>query len=134
MVGYAKYSDQLKKVIVEKFLSNPENSVNFIAREAAILASTLKNWLNKSNKFKGFPTNKKNSKKLKPEEKFDILVLTFSMNEVQKSEYCRSHGFYLEELKEWKSECINLLKQVLKRAIIRKTAVKKKSLKEKLKV
>lgn len=104
MVKYAKYSDEFKKAIVEKYLSNPENSVNFIAKEADIPASTLKNWLNKSNKLRGFAMNKKNSKKLKAEEKFDILVLTASMNEAEKSEYCRSHGFYPEELEEWKSD------------------------------
>jgi len=133
MVGYAKYSDEFKKAIVEKYLSNPENSVNFIAREAAIPASTLKNWLNKSNKLKGFAMNKKNSRKLKPEEKFDILVLTSSMNEAQKSEYCRSMASILKNWKNGSLNVSNLLKQALKTAIITSSAVKKKSLKKKLK-
>jgi transposase-like protein len=133
MVGYAKYSDEFKKAIVEKYLSNPENSVNFIAREAAIPASTLKNWLNKSNKLKGFAMNKKNSRKLKPEEKFDILVLTSSMNEAQKSEYCRSHGLYPEELEEWKSECIKSFKTGSKDSDNNKQRSKEKELEREIK-
>ncbi|MDY0132196.1 MAG: hypothetical protein RBR53_05955 [Desulforegulaceae bacterium] len=30
---YGKYSDEFKKAIIKKCLSNPDKSVNFIARE-----------------------------------------------------------------------------------------------------
>lgn len=133
MVGYVKYSEEFKKAIVEKYLSKSENSVSLIAREASIPPSTLRNWLDKFKNAKESAMTK-TTKKLKPEEKFDILVLTASMNEAQKSEYCRSNGFYPEELEEWKLECLNAFKTESEYRIKNKKSIKERELEKEIRV
>jgi transposase-like protein len=107
MTTYTKYSKEFKSALVQKVLSKPENSVTFISREAGIPSSTLKNWVNNYKNKNGFDMNKNKSKKLSSEEKFNIVVLTASMNEAEKSEYCRKNGFYPEEIEQWRKECIS---------------------------
>lgn len=48
----------------------------------------------------------KKKNKIKPEDKFNSVILTTSMNEAEKSEYCRKHGIYPEEIDQWRQDCI----------------------------
>lgn len=131
MATYASYSEDFKKALVQKVLSKPENSVNFISREAGIPSSTLKNWVNNYKNKNGFDMKKNSSKKLSPEEKFNILVITASMNEAEKSEYCRKNGFYPEELEEWRNECISSFRNNTDSKSKLKKSFKEKNLEQK---
>ena len=49
----------------------------------------------------------KKRKELWPAEKrFETVLLTARMSEAEKSEYCRKHGIYPAQLKDWKKDCI----------------------------
>jgi len=103
MARYASYTEEFKEVMIQKLLTNPDKSVSLLSREAGIPISTLKNWKNKYCKNKGFTLSKN---KLKAEEKFNIVILTASMSEAEKSEYCRKNGIYPEDIEQWKEDCI----------------------------
>lgn len=92
--------------MVQKILANPGKSVTSISVEACIAESTLRSWRDKYCRNRGVDLSKKRTNKLKPEDKFDAVILTASMNEAEKSEYCRKHGIYPEEIEQWRQDCI----------------------------
>jgi len=49
---------------------------------------------------------KKRKKLWSAEKKFETILLTAPMNEAGKSGYCRKHGIYPAQLKEWKEDCL----------------------------
>lgn len=40
--------------------------------------------------------------KWSPQDKFQIVIETFTLTEVEIAEYCRTKGIYLEQIKSWK--------------------------------
>lgn len=106
MGKYKIYTDEFKEAMVQKILANPDRSVKSLSVEAGIPPSTLRNWKNKYCQSKGFDLSKKKKNKFKPEEKFDLVILTASMSEAEKSEYCRKHGIYPEDIEQWRQDCI----------------------------
>jgi transposase len=106
MSRYSSYTKEFKTAMVEKLLSNSGISVKSLSVEAGIPFSTLRNWKEKYCKKKGLGLSKKKKNKLNSEEKFNIVILTASMSEAEKSEYCRTNGIYSEEIEQWKKDCI----------------------------
>ena len=103
MGRYARYTDEFKEAMIQKFLTNSNRSVRALSVEAGIPLSTLRNWKNQHCQNKGITLSKK---KLTPEDKFNIVILTASMSEAEKSEDCRKNGVYSEEIEQWRKECI----------------------------
>jgi len=106
MAKYKKYTDEFKKAMVQKILANPGKSVTSVSFEAGIAPSTLRNWTDKYCRNRGADLAKKRTNKLKSEDKFNAVILTASMNEAEKSEHCRKHGIYPEEIEQWRQDCI----------------------------
>ena len=92
--------------MVQKILANPGRSVNAVCVEAGIAPSTLRNWKDKYCRNRGLDLSKKRTNKFKPEDKFNAVILTASMSEAEKNEYCRKHGIYPEEIEQWRQNCI----------------------------
>lgn len=107
MARYSSYTREFKESIVQKFLANPEITVTEISEESGVPESTVRSWRDKYNLSRGFTVTKPKSNILKAEEKFNIVVLTSSMSEAEKSEYCRKHGIYPEEIAQWTKDCIS---------------------------
>lgn len=106
MAKYSTYSDEFKEAMVQKILANPHRSVKSVSVEAGIPPSTLKNWKDKYCHNKGLVLSKQKKNKLKPDDKFNVVILTASMSEAEKSEYCRQNGIYPEDIEQWKNDCI----------------------------
>ncbi len=106
MAKYTIYTKEFKAAMVQKLLSNSGTSVRLLSVEAGIPYSTLRNWKEKYCQKKGHALSKTNPKKIKSEEKFNIVILTSSMSEAEKSEYCRKHGIYPEDIDQWRKDCI----------------------------
>jgi transposase len=107
MASYSTYTEEFKEAMVQKLLANPGKSVKTLSVEAGIPFSTLRNWKEKYCQQKGFDLSKKKRVKWTPEEKLNAIILTASMNEAEKSEYCRKQGVYPEDLTQWKNECLS---------------------------
>ena len=103
MARYTSYTNDFKDAMIQKLLTNPDKSVSLLSREAGIPISTLKNWKNKYCQNRGITLSKN---KLKPEDKFNIVIITASMSEAEKNEYCRKNGIYSEEIDQWRKDCI----------------------------
>jgi len=107
MAKYAQYTDEFKKALIQKVLMNSNSSVKSISDEAGIPSSTLENWVKKYCPKKGRAVSQKGINSWKPADKFDAVIFSASMNEAEKSEYCRKNGLYAETLEQWKLACID---------------------------
>lgn len=105
MTTYATYTDDFKETMVKKVLANPYKSVKQVSNETGVPSSTLGNWVRKYNQHKGITLSKK--KKWTAEEKFEAVILTASMNEAERSAFCRKNGIYPEDINSWKQEAIS---------------------------
>ncbi len=52
-------------------------------------------------------SKKQSSKDWSPEAMFAVVVESAVLNEAELSEYCRKKGLYSEQIKAWKTACIN---------------------------
>ncbi|WP_407920107.1 glycosyltransferase [Halopseudomonas salegens] len=52
------------------------------------------------------PSNSATPKKWSREEKCRIVLETAPMTEAERSEYCRKHGLYPEQVEAWKTACM----------------------------
>jgi transposase-like protein len=102
-----EYSQEFKESMLQKIFINPNRSVVSFAREASIPGSTVATWVRNHKKQNGkIMGQKQRDKPWSAEKRFDTVLLTASMSEVEKSEYCRKYGIYPEHLKDWKKDCI----------------------------
>jgi len=102
-----EYSPEFKESMLQKIFFNPDRSVVSFAREASIPGSTVATWVRNYKKKNGkIMGQKKRKKQWSAEKRFETVLLTAPMSEAEKSEYCREHGIYPAQLKEWKEDCI----------------------------
>jgi len=99
-----KYTKEEKDSLVVRMFP-PENiSLGALANETGISKSTLSTWKKKVEEIKG---NIKPKRNLTPNDKFLIVMETYSLSEIELSRYCREKGIYYDELKKWASVCVN---------------------------
>lgn len=100
------YSKLEKERLVLRLLP-PENiSVTELSKETGISKSTLQTWKTKALETKD-TQNKKDKKVITPKDKFLIVMETYSLSEIELSQYCRKNGLFVEEVKNWHAACIN---------------------------
>lgn len=100
-------SDEAKEAIVLKVINRGSTSIKTIAAEHNISLSSVYTWLQRHRD--GEPLTKVktvSSKKneLTRSEKFNHLLATSELDEVSLGSYCRQHGFYTHQLKQWQKE------------------------------
>ena len=97
------YSPELKEQIVKKMMPPNSQTVAAISRETGISAPTLYAW-KKQFQARGHVVPNKPSKadQWDAKAKLAAVIQTASMNEVERSTYCRERGLYVEQLDAWK--------------------------------
>lgn len=102
-----RYSQEQKEAIVKRMMPPNNESVSQIAKEEGISEVTLYKW-RKEARAAGVatPGNGQTSDKWSSQDKFLIVMETFTMNELELAEYCRKKGLYREQIEEWKSVCL----------------------------
>lgn len=133
MGEYSSYTKEFKEAMVQKLLANSGRSVKSLSVEVGIPFSTLRNWKEKYCQKKGPGLSKKKTNKLKSEEKFNIVILTASMSEAEKSEYCRKHGIYPEDIDRWRKDCIAGCRDKSESAVIKQNKVVERKWKQEAK-
>lgn len=106
-MSYNKYPKEMKEAVVARMLSGEETMAD-INRETGININTLYRWRDAAQQ-KGLTatTKYKNADKWSSQDKFTVVLETANLSEIEFSEYCRNKGIYPEQVKEWKSACIN---------------------------
>lgn len=105
------YSKEFKEKIL-KSLQPPENkTVAQVAKEENISRNTIYTWVAKARE-KGIMipnSNPSNELKWRKEDKFRIVMETYTLNEEELSIYCREHGLYTTDVKRWQKILENSL-------------------------
>jgi len=99
------YSSKYKDRVI-KSIQPPENKTpSMVAKEENIPISTIYGWIFKGRK-KGLliPNHNQpsNEGKWRNEDKFKIVLETYSLNEEELGIYCRKQGLYSTDIKKWR--------------------------------
>ncbi len=87
----------------------PNNeSVGQLSGELGITEPTLYKW-RKQARLAGNPTpgDGQSSEQWSSEDKFLVVLETYSMNSAELAEYCRKKGLYKEQIEAWRVSCLN---------------------------
>lgn len=123
-----EYTQEFKTAMIQKILLNPGTPVVKFSKEANVPNSTVATWLRNYKKRNGNTVGSK-KKTWSAERKFQAVLETASLSEAEKNEYCRKHGIYLEQLKEWKKDCISGCRKSPDQNYIKKTKQKEQEFK-----
>jgi len=106
MAKRTKFTWEERKRIIQRLLP-PENiSVKELAKEIGVSDVTIYSWRTKINN--GYLDEKStNDKNYSPEDKFHIVMETYSLNEGELNAYCREKGLYPKTVKKWQQNAIN---------------------------
>ncbi|QTL97810.1 transposase [Iocasia frigidifontis] len=99
------YSKKLKESVFKRLAPPNAEKVPDLAKELNIPVNTLYTWRAKVLK-ESSPTSKK-SRKWTSKDKFQAVLETASLSELETSKYCREKGIHVEELKNWVKQCQN---------------------------
>jgi transposase-like protein len=103
----ASYSKEFKEKMVTRMLPPNSEPVSKISKETKISVATLHKWKNNfSASSQPTSSRKQSSDKWSSQDKFFIVMETAGMNEIELSNYSRSKGLYVEQIKEWKNVCM----------------------------
>jgi transposase-like protein len=98
-----RYSPELKQQMVKKMLPPNNQNVAAISRETGIALSTLYDWREQF-RTQGHVVPKSPSApdRWDAKTKLATVIRTATMNEAERSAYCREHGLYVEQLDAWR--------------------------------
>ena len=99
------YPKELKESIFKRLAPPNAEKVPDIARETNIPTNTLYTW--RSKVMKNNPTSNKKSSKWSSSDKFQAVLETASLSELETAKYCREKGIHVEKLKSWIKQCQN---------------------------
>lgn len=100
----ARYSSEFKEQTVRKMMPPSSQSVAQISRETNISSPTLYAWRNQY-RSQGYvvPATHKDPEGWDWKAKAAAIMATQTMNEAEKSAYCRENGIYPEQLEAWEA-------------------------------
>jgi len=99
------YSKELKESMFKRLAPPNAEKAPDIARETNIPVNTLYTW--RAKVMKNNPTSNKKAKNWSSNDKFQAVLETASLSELETAKYCREKGIHVEELKSWIKQCQN---------------------------
>lgn len=101
-----EYTKEFKNSVLNRLEQN--ETVASIAEELSIPKPTIYQWVRTNNKKQNNNTiNFKSKNNWSSQDKFHVVLETATLSEIELVEYCRRKGIYVEEVKTWKSQCLN---------------------------
>lgn len=127
------YSAERKQSVIRKMMSPHNIPIPQLSREEGISDVTLYTW-RKQAREKGLEVldQKRKGDSWSSEVRFAIVLETATMDEAQLSEYCRQKGLYVEQVAQWKQNCLraNAYADTVKQAQSARHKQDKKRIKE----
>jgi len=99
------YPKELKESIFKRLAPPNAEKVSALAKETNIPEGTLYSWRTKV--MESNPTSNKKASKWSSSDKFQAVLETASLSELETAKYCREKGIHVEELKSWIKQCQN---------------------------
>lgn len=100
------YSEERKQAVLKLLLPPHNKGCREVARSEGISATTIYTWAKNQNMVGVMKKNQKTVDTWSAEARFTVLVETATLSEEALSAYCREKGLYVEQVKQWKANCI----------------------------
>lgn len=103
----ARYSSERKAAILNKLLPPLNMTVVEVAREEGVSEQTLYNWRSKARES-GLPVPGKTptAEQWPANAKLAVVIEVAPMSQSELSQYCREKGLHIEQVREWKAQCL----------------------------
>ena len=102
-----RYSQEKKASVMKKLLPPHNMTVAEVARQEGISEQTLYNWRSKAKQLgQPVPGQKSTSENWSAEAKLAVVIETTPLSEAELGQYCREKGVLPEQVKRWRSECL----------------------------
>ncbi|WML41222.1 transposase [Neobacillus sp. OS1-2] len=103
-----RYSREIKESIVKRMMPPNNEAISRISEETGITEATLYKW-RKDTRAAGnaTPGDGQGSEQWNSEDKFLIVMETYSLNQAELAEYCRKKGLYKEQIEAWRDTCLS---------------------------
>ena len=103
-----RYDDDFRDWAVQQMMPPLNRSVAELAVAIGITPQSLRNWRQMA-RDKGLivPGNNKTSDQWSSADKFNAVMETAPLSEVELSQYCRIKGIYPEQIQQWRLACQN---------------------------
>jgi transposase len=103
----SRYSQELKESVLKRMMPPRNQSVAELSRETGITETTLYNWRSEARRAGAVMPGggKRKVEQWDSPAKFAVVLETASLGEEALSEYCRSKGLYVEQIRQWRAAC-----------------------------
>lgn len=103
-----RYTKEMKESILKRMMPPHNEPIRTISEEVGITETTLYKW-RKEARMNGnaTPGDGQGSEEWNSEDKFLIVMETYTMNEAELAEYCRKKGLYKEQIEAWRGACVH---------------------------
>lgn len=103
-----RYTKEFKTQTIARMMPPQNESVSSLSKELGISEQSLYKWRQKARaEGQATPGSGQTSNHWSSEDKFLIVMETFSMNQLELTEYCRKKGLYKEQIDAWRISCLN---------------------------
>jgi len=99
-----QYPKELKESLIAKMLPPNNIGVPELVRETGIPKDTLYTWRRKARNG-GAPEQAESAVGIRSEERFNVVLETATLNEVELGEYCRRKGLFPQHVSAWREVC-----------------------------
>ena len=99
-----RYTKEFKDSVLKRLDNPTDDTITSLSNELGVPKTTICQWKKKSNKNS---INNKPIRKWGSKDKFQAVLETASLSELEISKYCRRIGIHIDELKAWKKQCLN---------------------------
>ena len=102
------YPKELRERAIARMLPPINASLSALSQELNIPYQTLYAWRTQSSKQQGPVTQAREAEDLfDAQTKFTVVLETATLNEVDLAAYCRSKGLYVEQIAQWRAQCVS---------------------------
>ena len=100
------YSEKIKNEVLARVTGSEKESITKVSLDKKINKGTIYKWIKEAEVKEGIKILKLNGD-WTSEEKFHMVLESATLSEQELGEYCRRKGTYTDNIKAWRSQCIN---------------------------